>query len=288
MLLAISLVSLAACGNGDGDTADSSTTAAPDPNESTTTASSAPDTTGGSGGGIPVTIYFTRDGKISPAGRSATSSDTVARDALTALLGGPDDREVGWDLGTAIPEGTSLLGVEIGDGVGTVDLSGEFDATGDSLSVSLRAAQIVFTLTQFPTVDRVALEIEGEPVESVGGADVLAGSPVTRDAFGDVTPVILVESPLPGATIESPITVTGSSATFEGTVRIAITDGDRGTVYDSFFTSTGANGVWGPFEETVEFQATTGSGTVSLWEDDVSSDGPGARRNQVDVPVEIG
>ncbi len=286
--MAVALLFLSACGNGEGNTADSSTTASAEPNESTTTASSIPDSTGESGDGIPVTIYFTRDGKVSPAGRSATSSDTVARDALTALLGSPDAQEVGWGLGTTIPEGTSLLGVEIADGVGTVDLSGEFEAAGDSLSISLRTAQVVFTLTQFPTVDRVAVEIEGEPVESIGGEDVLAGSPVTRDSFGDVTPVILVESPLPGATIVSPITVTGSSATFEGTVRIAITDGDGGTVYDSFFTSTGANGVWGPFEETVEFQATAGSGTVSLWEDDVSSDTPGARRNKVDVPVEIG
>lgn len=250
--------------------------------------SSSPGATGGSGGRIPVTIYFSRDEKVSPAGRSATSSDTVARDALTALLGGPDDQEVGWGLGTAIPEGTSLLGVEIDDGVGTIDLSTEFESGGKGLSMSLRTAQVVFTLTQFPTVDRVAVEIEGEPVESVGGENVLVGSPVTRDPFGDVTPVILVESPLPGASIASPLTVTGSSATFEGTVRIAITDGGGTGLYDSFFTSTGANGVWGPFDETVEFQAAAGSGTVNLWEDDVSSDEPGAHRNEVEVPVEIG
>ncbi|MGB3097495.1 MAG: hypothetical protein WBB46_12280, partial [Candidatus Deferrimicrobiaceae bacterium] len=106
MCLSIALVSLAACGDGGGETADSSTTGGAEPSMSTTSTSSTTDDTGASGEGIPVTVYFARDEKVSPAGRSATSSDRVARDALTELIEGPDDQETAWGLGTAIPEDT--------------------------------------------------------------------------------------------------------------------------------------------------------------------------------------
>ena len=99
---------------------------------------------------------------------------------------------------------------------------------------------------------------------------------------------IRVESPLPNETVTSPLTVTGSSATFEGNVLISVTDSTGAVVYDSFFTSSGANGVWGPFEETIEFDATPGPGTVALWESDAGSDDPAARRNVVEIPVTIG
>lgn len=99
---------------------------------------------------------------------------------------------------------------------------------------------------------------------------------------------IRVESPVAGETVTSPLTVTGSSATFEGNVLISVTDSSGTVVYDSFFTSTGANDNWGPFEETIEFDAAPGPATLTLWESDVASDDPGARRNVVEIPVEIG
>ena len=46
-----------------------------------------------------------------------------------------------------IPDGTEVLGVDISDGVATVDLSEEFASGGGSLSMQLRVAQVVFTST---------------------------------------------------------------------------------------------------------------------------------------------
>lgn len=287
--VSVTLLVVGACGSDDGGDADPTTTAddgttTSDPAASTSTTM---DDTGGSSDGIPVRAYFARDEKVGPVLRTADEPTTVARDALSGLLDGPMPDEDGWGFSTAIPDGTELLDVGISDGFATVDLSEEFESGGGSLSMSLRVAQVVFTLTQFPTVDRVSFEIDGTPVEAIGGEGVVVDPPVGRDDFQNVTPAILVESPLPGETVTSPLTVAGSSATFEGTVQISVTDGDGATAYESFFTSTGANGVWGPFEETIEFEGTYGSGTVTLWEGDASSDDPAARRNEVDVPVDI-
>ena len=62
-------------------------------------------------------------------------------------------------------------------------------------------AQIVYTLTQFPTVESV--EIDGESY--------------TRADFEEQTPSVLVESPLPFEEVTSPLRATGTANTFEAT-----------------------------------------------------------------------
>src|SRR5688572_595987 len=104
-------------------------------------------------------IYLLRDGLISPVRRSAAATPAVARAAVEALLAGPSADETGEELETAIPEATSLLDLSIADGVATVDLSGAFDETGSPASLHGRVAQVVATLTQFPTVELVAFRL---------------------------------------------------------------------------------------------------------------------------------
>ena len=62
---------------------------------------------------------------------------------------------------TAIPDGTTLLGISIADGIATVNLSREFESGGGSASMQARLAQVVYTLTQFPTVTGVRFQLDG-------------------------------------------------------------------------------------------------------------------------------
>lgn len=289
LLVAFALLALSVPGCGDDSgPADTTTTTEAETTSTTVAASTTVGTDTTVGGEVPVSVYFGRDEQVGPVRRFAGSPDTVARDALAALLAGPTEEEVGWGFTTEVPTGTELLGVEIADAVATVDLSEEFETGGGSLSMQLRVAQVVFTLTQFPGVDRVAFRIDGEPRTAIGGEGVVVDPPVGRDAFTAVTPVILVESPLPGESVGGTLTVTGSSATFEGTVQLTVTDGEGEIVYEGFFTSTGANGVWGPFEETITLgPARPGTGAVILWEEDVSGTSPSGQQNVVEIPVEI-
>jgi hypothetical protein len=55
--------------------------------------------------------------------------------------------------------------MNIDDGLATIDLSREFEAGGGSLSMFGRLAQLVYTVTQFPTVDEVALMLDGQRVD---------------------------------------------------------------------------------------------------------------------------
>lgn len=108
------------------------------------------------------------------------------------------------ELTSAIPAGTSLLGLQITNGLAVVDLSREF-ATASPEAL----AQVVFTLTRLDGVDRVRFLIEGSPhsvlAETLGlapatplpsGATVV--DPVTQLNFESLLPPLMIEMPALG------------------------------------------------------------------------------------------
>src|SRR5687767_11513784 len=127
-------------------------------------------------GTITVRVYFflgsfTDNSGLAPVLREIPHTPAVGSAAMSELLKGPNDDEMGARpaMYTAIPDGTRFLGLTIRDGVATVDLSREFESGGGSASVIGRLAQVVYTLTQFPTVKGVKFELDGEPVGAFSG-----------------------------------------------------------------------------------------------------------------------
>ncbi|MEA2497611.1 MAG: hypothetical protein QOH26_16 [Actinomycetota bacterium] len=173
---------------------------------------------------------------------------------LNILVGGPTgpDQEVG--ATTAIPEATELLGVSREGDVLYVDLSSEFESGGGSLSMQMRVAQVVYTGTQFEGVEAVRITIEGEQVDAIGGEGVIVSEPLTRRDFQDVAPYIVVESPKPGETISSPVTVTGFANVYEANVGIRLFDENGNKLRETFTTATCGTGCWGDFSESVKFR----------------------------------
>ena len=124
---------------------------------------------------------------------------------------------------TAIPDGTTLLGLTIKDGIATVDLSKEFESGGGGDTCASRLGQVVYTLTQFPTVDGVRFELDGVPTSTFGGEGVTftpAGRPIVRKDFRDQLPAIFVDRPAWGASLGNPGTVSGVANVFEATFRV--------------------------------------------------------------------
>lgn len=238
---------------------------------------------------VGVRLYFSRDEKIGVAGREVQASDLVATQALyavQALLKGPTAEEAEFGLGTLIPEGTEVLGVAIDDGVGTVDLSSQFQAGGGSLSMQLRVAQVVCTLTQFSEVEKVAFKLDGEPVDAIGGEGVVVSPPVTRADFEDQLPAILVESPVPGQTVSSPMTVAGSSNVFEATHQINVTDPEGAIVAEKTVTATSGTGTRGTWTEQIEYDNPYPGrlGAVICFEYSAKD---GSQTNIVEIPVRM-
>ena len=232
-----------------------------------------------------VAVYFLRDGRITPVRRTVAASLDPERAALEALLDGPTAEERSSGLVSAIPTGTALNGVSLDGGVATADLDGTFDDGGGSASMLGRVAQVVATLTRFETVKRVGFELDGAPVETIGGEGVVVDPPVGRRAIEEQTPQILIESPLPGDTVTSPIRLRGTANVFEANVSIEVRDETGAVLLETFTTATSGTGTRGTFDTTLALPTVTGNLTVVAFEAS-AEDGRPIHVNEVQVTLE--
>jgi hypothetical protein len=195
------------------------------------------------------------------------------------LLTRPAGVDLEVDDTSEIPAETRLLGLRINDGVAEVDLSAEFDAEGSEESRRMRAAQIVYTLTQFPEIETVRVQTDGEPYEA-------APEPVDRNDFIDLAPPIIVNRPYPNEPITSPVTVSGSADVFEATVMIRVLDRNGEELKEDFTTATCGNGCRGEFSQSVPFKV--GKKQVGRVEVFWSSAEDGSPQDIISLPVTLG
>jgi hypothetical protein len=225
------------------------------------TGSPAPSASGAVGTTI-VRSYLWLDGPAGTAGlvavlREVPGTKAVATAAVTALLAGPTALEAGRSITSQVPAGTTLLGLTVDNGVATIDLSSEFDAGGDAAAVQARLGQVVYTLTQFPSVKGVSLRIEGQ-----GDSNVLK-----RADYVQLLPAIWLDRPAWGAAIGNPAHITGSADVFEAAFRVSILDGAGKVLADQQVMATCGSGCRGTFDGTVAYTiAKAQYGTIRVYE----------------------
>jgi germination protein M len=257
-----------------------------------------PSPTQGSDETMIVRAYFMlagprRSDGLVPVLREVPRTKAVATAAMTELLEGPTAAELAASpaLSTTVPRGTRLLGISIERGIATVDLSGEFESGGGSRSTLGRLAQVVYTLTQFPTVDRVAFRIDGRPATVFGSEGIVLDGPVGRidDArfgatmFEDVLPSIFVDRPAWGAALDSAGQVTGSANTFEAQFTYVLLSGNGRELDGGSVMATCGSGCRGTFEFVVRYAVQRAQwGTLRVIEGDESGLTAGTLR---DYPV---
>ena len=210
-------------------------------------------------------VYFLREGKVWPVLRQVPILDAadLPAAALAELVAGPTEQEATeLALTTAIPDVGEDPDVSVEDGVAAVEL--------DVQLVDEALAQVVYTLTQFPTVERVEIQ------ERI----------VTRADFENETPAILVESPLSFEEVTSPLRVTGTANTFEANFQYELTDTDGRIVDQNFVTATSGTGTRGTFDFTTDPFTVPfdGIGELIVFE---SSAKDGSRINLVEIPLRM-
>jgi hypothetical protein len=231
---------------------------------------------------------FTGDSGIVPVLRSAPNTEvvvTAATEAMNALIAGPNARELAAHpaMYTVVPPRTTVLGLTITDGVATVDLSPEFDPGDGGPSATQRFAQVVLTLTQFPTIRAVQFELSGSPMTALNGAGIALDRPATRSDSAEQRASIWVDRPAWGAAIGNPARVAGLTDVFEATFRVAILDGSSTVLADTQVMASCGTGCWGTFDVNVPYVVATAQwGTLRVY--DLSAK-DGTREHVVDYPV---
>jgi hypothetical protein len=243
------LLGLAACGGDDETTTtfDTETTF-------TTTTETTPEET------TKLRVYFLLDENVQPVAREVSKTPAVAAAAMDELRAGPSTSEA--DLGLTSDASFDPEGLEITRGVA------HFDGTAPDSRTGL--AQLVYTLTQFPTVKAVEI----------------GGKRYTRKSFEDQTPAILVESPLPFETVGNPLRATGTANTFEANFEYEVVEPEGRIVDSHFVTATSGTGQRGTFDfmsRPYEISR-DGLGALVVLERSAKD---GSRINLVEIPVNM-
>jgi hypothetical protein len=184
------------------------------------------------------------DHKLYAAGREIDATPAVGAEALRLLAEDPDSE---------VPPNLSL----------TIE-NGDAKVTGSPLSPAAEA-QVVYTLTQFPTV------------RSVNGK--------TRQDVESVVPSILVEHPAAEERVTSPLLVTGNANTFEATFEYDLKDAGGAVLHHDFVTATSGSGERGTFEFSVPFRVDhVQDGTLIVYE---VSAADGSRIHVREIPLTL-
>ena len=124
-------------------------------------------------GGATVRVFFANSSmngngdcrNVFSVERPRGTSPAVAEHALRELLAGPSssDREAGY--ATELPRGVELLGIRITNGVAVANFSRQLRSSAGACRAEAIRAQIERTLFQFPSVQSVVIQVEGNEEE---------------------------------------------------------------------------------------------------------------------------
>lgn len=207
----------------------------------------------------------------------------VAQAALNELIGGTPATVC---AARVLPPDTRILGINIDQGLATVDFSAEvLKANVGSSGEALGIASIVNTLTEFPTIKKVAFMVDGSKEKGMDwwGHVGLYQQPFQRDVSQVFEPAIWVTTPVTGQVITSPVRLSGSARVFEATVSFRLRD-NSGVVIAQGHTmaSEGAPGR-GDYDAQLAFTTSgPGQGQVEVFE---TSARDGSDINKVIIPV---
>jgi len=119
-------------------------------------------------------LYFLKlspEGRMEPASfaRELPGGTTPLSATLKALLLGPTLQDKAQGALTLIPEGTKLLSVRLKDKTALISFSEEFEHNSSGLEgLAGQLRQVVWTATQFGSVDSVQFLINGQYRDSLG------------------------------------------------------------------------------------------------------------------------
>jgi spore germination protein GerM len=111
--------------------------------------------------------------------KDADKQSEILEGAIKSLLIGPVDKA----FTTTIPKGTKLRNVSLEANGVRVDFSKEFTKGGGSASMTGRVAQVLYTATSLDPAAKVWIEVEGKPLEVLGGEGLELEQPLTRENF---------------------------------------------------------------------------------------------------------
>lgn len=237
---------------------------------------------------MEVAVYYLKSGDddiyLVREVHQVEKTSEVAQAALNELIKG---EPLTPDAFRVLPEDTRILGINIDNGLATVDFSSEvLRANVGSSGEGLGIASIVNTLTEFPTIQEVSFMVDGQVENAMDwwGHVGLYEQPFQRDLSNVFEPAIWVTSPVKDQVITSPVTIRGNARVFEATVSFRLKDAAGNVLAEGFTTAAEGAPGRGDFEGELAFKPDgSGQGQLEVFEESMKD---GSDLNKVIIPVE--
>jgi len=129
-----------------------------------------------------INIYFFKGEKLVAVERALHSDESPLAQALQDLFAGPSQEEIDQGIITQLPGGIKLLSFKVKQGVAIINLNSRINAYGGGASrVMGMIAQIVYTATELPGIEKVWIWVEGKKEVELGGEGLVLDRPLTRN-----------------------------------------------------------------------------------------------------------
>lgn len=117
------------------------------------------------------TVLYYKDDKgfLIPVMRKIPWTEGIAKATLGALVDNPANRQdiEGVGLIPVIPANTNIIGMDIENGLCKVDFTGDFLNYSSKEEEEALVKSVVYTLTEFVTIDSVQLMVEGKVLDNL-------------------------------------------------------------------------------------------------------------------------
>lgn len=133
-----------------------------------------------------IQVYFIRYNSsddsvtLSAVKRRLPATEKPLEDTLRTLLLGTTDEEDAKQFSSAIPGGVVIRSIRVVDGVATISLSGNFESGTGKKMMQARIYQLVYTATEFSTVRKVQVLLDGRKSADFGGEGIDLSRPIGR------------------------------------------------------------------------------------------------------------
>lgn len=123
-------------------------------------------------------FYFVNEHNLLvPVARDIPWVEGIGKAALESLVDSEGLRAelAGKGLKPSLPEGTQVIGMTIRDGLAKVDFNANFLQSSDEAAERNAINSVIYTLTEFPSIEQVQILVDGKTLEKTPNGNQLKG-----------------------------------------------------------------------------------------------------------------
>jgi hypothetical protein len=182
---------------------------------------------------VQVSLFFIRAGQVVPVHRVITMPEgkRIAAATLDALLAGPSRQEMTYGVNTEFRNVVAYAALELRESTGALHITfaqGFTDLNWPNAAYNM-VGQLVYTMTQFPTVRSVVIHADRAIGDSVSESDEIVSlldRPLDRNILASVSWPTVIDSPAIGDMVRGPLEVSGTTYAIDGRLAFMLLDMD--------------------------------------------------------------